>query len=169
MSDDDHNTITIAQATPVDVDALMALYDENARWLRARGIPQWEPGRFPRAEMLRRVERGEVYVAWSERAIAGMVSLLEDVDQDLWGDYPGDALYAHTLAVGRAVAGRAIGVALLDFAAGEAAMRGKVALRLDCYAGSQALNAYYQQARFTLRATVASDDYHVSLYEKQVS
>jgi len=67
--------IIIVQAQPADIDAVLGLLEDAARWLVARGIDQWRPGSFDRHDFAARIERGEVYLALSGDQPAGTLTL----------------------------------------------------------------------------------------------
>ena len=74
-----------------------------------------------------------------------------------------DALYLGSLAVARAEAGTHLGHAILDAAAEYAGNR---ELRLDCWAGSKMLCAYYAEAGFTDRGTASEADFTVRRFSR---
>lgn len=143
------DAVILAPAEGSDADALLALLEEAARWLTARGIDQWRPGIFARGPLLDEIAAGERFVARWDGVLAGTLRLCWD-DPATWGTQPPDAGYVHGLAVARTFAGRALGRALLDWAARAAADAGKTTLRLDCVAHNAPLRAYYQRAGFTV-------------------
>ena len=155
----------LARATSDDADAILAILEDAARWLVARGIDQWHPGDFLRSSLLRIIARGEVYLARCENDPAGTLTLQWE-DVPTWGVMPPDAAYVHGFAVHRAYAGLGLGRALLDWASDQAIEGGKTYLRLDCLASNPALRAYYERAGFTLRGFV--DDDQSALYERSV-
>lgn len=159
-------TFVLARATPDDANAILAILEDAARWLVARGIDQWHPGDFLRPPLLRIIARGEVYLARCADDPAGTLTLQWE-DVPTWGVMPPDAAYVHGFAVGRAYAGLGLGRALLDWAERQAIEGGKTYLRLDCLASNPALRAYYERAGFSLRGLV--DDDQSALYERRVS
>ncbi len=66
--------LAIRRATPADLDSVMALLEEAARWLRARGIDQW-PEWLPRQPVAEAIERGECYLARLDGQPAGTLLL----------------------------------------------------------------------------------------------
>jgi ribosomal protein S18 acetylase RimI-like enzyme len=83
-----------------------------------------------------------------------------------------DALYLHGLRVLRAYAGQGIGRAILRWAEGRVAARGRIYLRLDCMADNAKLRAYYEEARFRYVGEQTDEDepdWRASLYEKRVA
>ena len=116
--------IVIERATLAETDLLIAIHEEAARWLWSRGIRQWEPGTFPRDALIGCIERGEAYLARLNGGPVGM-AILQDADEYTWGERPGDALYLHGLRVLRAFAGQGLGRAILHWAEGQVAARGR--------------------------------------------
>lgn len=164
--------ISLEPATPADLPALFALYDEAARWLTAAGIAQW-PVPFPVHFLTSAIARGAQFVRRENGEIAAALSL-RDSDPKFWGDAgkDGSALYVHRLVVARAHAGNNLGGDLLAWVERRTAQVGKRALRLDCWAGNARLRQYYQDAGFTCRGEREVEEtgriYTACLFEKQV-
>jgi protein-tyrosine phosphatase len=166
-----NDEITIERATLVETDLLIAIHEDAARWLLARGIRQWKTETFPRDRLKAYIERGEAYVVRLDGASMGM-AILQDADVDTWGARPDDALYLQGLRVLRAYAGRSIGRAILRWAEEQVAARGRIYLRLDCKADNAKLRAYYEGAGFgCVGEKIDEDDpdWRASLYEKRVA
>ncbi len=159
--------VEMVRAEPSDLDAVLSILEEAARWLASRGIDQWGPGSSPRGRIKNRIGRGEVYLAVLDGRPVGNV-VLQWSDEETWGDVPDVAGYVHGLAIRREAAGRGLGRELLRWAEGRAAAAGKEYLRLDCAAGNRALNAYYERAGFAFRGRAFVWGLEVSLYEKPV-
>jgi GNAT superfamily N-acetyltransferase len=151
--------ICVRTGSSADVDGLLTLYDEAVQWLVDQGRPgQW--GSKPlsqRPELVVRLEEvtkaGELRVA-EEEGLAGTPCLLGALWLTEAPSYAPAAIepevYLEGFVVGRRYAGRGVGQVLLDAAQEEAAGRGAVQLRLDCWAGGdQALVRYYERAGFT--------------------
>jgi ribosomal protein S18 acetylase RimI-like enzyme len=145
-------TLTIRRATPTDVDAVLGLVTEAARWLAERGSDQWQyPTERHRLAIERATARGEVWVISDDTAaILATITLNGHADLEFWTaeDGPSDALYVHRMAVARAVSGQGIGSAMLDWAARQAVEAGKKWLRLDAWANNNALHDYYRSSGF---------------------
>ncbi|HEU0027906.1 MAG TPA: GNAT family N-acetyltransferase [Ktedonobacterales bacterium] len=160
---------TIERLDAADSDGLaafLAIHEEAATWLWERGIRQWRPGEFS-ATALQGVLAGggEVYLARRDGAPAGGFTLQWE-DVEVWGERPPDAGYLHALCVRRADAGTGLSAALLDYASQRVATVGRAWLRLDCWAGNNALRAYYERQGFSLYAVVEEADYYIALYER---
>jgi hypothetical protein len=68
-----------------DLPATKALLDAASQWLIARGIWQWERGYMPMETLVRRLERGELYVCLRDGEVVGTLAL-QGADPDLWGE-----------------------------------------------------------------------------------
>lgn len=134
--------LEVRRAEPADVDVIVAILSEAARWLLGRGIRQW-PHPFPRSRVEPLVCRGDFYVARIAGEPVATLALLWS-DPTFWGEQPDDAGYVHALAVRRSQAGRGLGACLLDWAEAEVVANGGEFLRLDCLAENQALRRYYE-------------------------
>lgn len=155
----------MSRAGVEDVDEIVDVLSEAARWLISRRIFQW-PDPFPRARVARLVERGEFRVARADGETVGVLALLWS-DPAFWGEQPEDAGYVHALAVRRAWGGRGVGARLLEWAEGEIGAAGRSFLRLDCMAENGALQRYYTGLGFEPRGEVEVDDFTASLYERR--
>jgi GNAT superfamily N-acetyltransferase len=161
-------TLTIRLAKPSEVDTLVAIEESASAWLRSRGIDPGQPPK-PLSEIVaQRVREGVVYLALLDGRPAGTLTLLWDLEE-LWADLPGDAAYVHGLMVHRAVAGRAVGRRMLDWAEEQARAAGKPLLRLDCDARNPALRAYYERAGFASRGEVVLSHRIASRYERRIA
>lgn len=160
--------ITIARARPGDVDALVAIEEDAAQWVRSRGLEPGVPPRPLRDIYTDRVNRNEVYLARLAGQPAAMLTL-QWADSSTWGDVPDDAAYVHGLMVRHAYAGKQIGLNLLRWAERTAAGAGRTYLRLDCNADNPPLRAYYERAGFVYRGDVALPHRTASRYEKRVT
>jgi ribosomal protein S18 acetylase RimI-like enzyme len=161
---------TIERLGEADVEGLAAfvtIHEEAAAWLWERGIRQWRPGEFTAQALYRILEcGGEVYLARRDGAAAGGFTLQWE-DAEAWGQQPPNAGYLHALCVRRADAGTGLGAALLDYAGQRVAEAGRAWLRLDCWAGNDALRAYYEGLGFQPRGvTTEEDSYEVALFER---
>jgi GNAT superfamily N-acetyltransferase len=163
----EQSDISIERATPDDVDIVLDILEEAARWLLARSIEQWVPEQFKREPLLARIAAGEVYLAWRNGTALGTLTL-QWADPRIWGEQAADASYVHGLAIRRVAGGQGVGLALLRWAEGIAAGAGKMYLRLDCMAENAALRAYYERAGFTHLRDVFGKTWGASLYEKRV-
>jgi protein-tyrosine phosphatase len=157
--------IEVSPATAADAVTIVALLDEGALWMIARGIEQWRPGMFPLAMIERRVAQGEVFMARAGDEVVGSFALHHD-DPIVWGDAPPVAFYLHNLVVRRHWSGRGIGRELLAWAERDTAARGRPLLRLDCVASNPTLCAYYARAGFADRGDVAAYGLTLRRWEK---
>ena len=148
-SDRGDGAIEFQLASPGHLDDVLAILDEAALWLRARGVVQW-PSRFEPSWVEGAIGRGETWLVRIGATTCATVTL--DAADSAWDGLPGRALYVHRMAVRRQWAG--IGAAILGWAAGVARERGLTALRLDCVASNDRLRAYYQDAGFIHRGDV---------------
>jgi GNAT superfamily N-acetyltransferase len=80
------------------------------------------------------------------------VTVDDRADPEFWtdADKPDTALYIHRMAIIRALAGREIGAAMMDWASARAADAGKRWLRLDAWARNVKLHQYYERLGFEL-------------------
>ncbi|TWF78749.1 acetyltransferase (GNAT) family protein [Pseudonocardia hierapolitana] len=132
-----------------EIADVLAVLDEVAGWLDARGVRQWPP-RFERVRVEPAVLAGETWLAVDDEHVLATVTL--DRADRLWADHPASATYVHRLAVRRVAAG--LGGRILGWAARRAAAEGCHYLRLDCVASNRRLRDYYEAAGFRHRGDV---------------
>ncbi len=157
--------LEVRRAGRGEVDEIVDVLSEAARWLLARGIRQW-PDPFPRERVAALVERGDFYVASLGGETVGTLALMW-TDPAFWGERPADAGYVHALAVRRGWAGRGLGGRLLDWAGERVAASGREYLRLDCRAENARLRRYYERLGFKPRGEVTVDDFTSALFERR--
>ena len=145
--------VDIALAGPSDLDDVLDVLNETARWLTSRGINQWVDG-FPRRLIAADISRSEVYLARRERRAVGTFTL-QGSDELFWPGATGASGYIHRIAVRREA--RGLGVELLNTAERVTAASGRKSLRLDCFAGNDALCGYYERAGFVRRGEIEVD------------
>jgi GNAT superfamily N-acetyltransferase len=147
------HTMTIERGTEADAGRLIALFDDAVAWLVARGqTGQW--GSEPFSARPKTVERVE---AW---AASGGLWFATDDGTDAGAIVLGDAhdyipptaapeLYVLVLLTASAYRGRGVGARLIAHAADLARTQGAQQLRVDCWAGVDALPAAYERLGFT--------------------
>jgi GNAT superfamily N-acetyltransferase len=144
-------SVEISLAVTADLDDVLDILHEAARWLASRGINQWRIDGFPRALVAGDISRGEVYVGRRDGRAVGTFTLMWS-DELFWPGVAGDAGYIHRIAVRREA--RGLGVELLKFAERVTASTGRKLLRLDCFSGNAALCSYYERAGFVRVADI---------------
>jgi ribosomal protein S18 acetylase RimI-like enzyme len=159
--------LEVREAWTADLDAVLSILEDAARWMVRQRIEGWTPNSFSRGRIAEIVGRGEMYLAVLAGQAVGTFAL-QWADEETWGRVPDDAGYVHGLAVRRDFAGRGLGRELLRWTENRVSLSGKKYLRLDCTAENDALNAYYRRARFDYRGRAMVRGLEVSLYEKQV-
>jgi ribosomal protein S18 acetylase RimI-like enzyme len=159
------DTLEVHPAGSEDVDEVVGILSEAARWLAARGISQW-PDPFPRDRVAALAELGDFHLARLDGETVATFALLWS-DPTFWGERPNDAGYVHALAVRRAHAGRGLGGRLLEWAEEQVADADRRYLRLDCRAENGELRRYYECHGFEPRGEVAVDDFTSALYERR--
>jgi GNAT superfamily N-acetyltransferase len=147
-------SVDIVLAVPGDIDDVLDILEDAARWLASRGINQWPTDGFPRDLVAGDIARGEVYIARSDRRALGTFTL-QWSDELFWPGANEAAGYIHRIAVRRDA--RGLGIELIKFAERVTAATGRKLLRLDCFSGNDALCAYYERAGFVRRADIEID------------
>ena len=159
--------LEVRKARTADLETVLSILEDAARWIVHQRLPGWTPGSFSRRRIAEIVGRGEMYLALLADQAVGTFAL-QWSDQETWGRVPDDAGYVRGLAVRRDFAGRGLGRELLGWTENRVFQSGKKCLRLDCTAGNDALDANYRRAGFAYRGRAMVRGLEVSLYEKRV-
>ncbi|MFF8913638.1 GNAT family N-acetyltransferase [Streptomyces sp. NPDC015032] len=176
MTDTVHRPLLrFRRAGESDVDELVRLRDEAARWQADRGIDQWLPGELGRSHFLARLDHCETWLATSG-ADARTVGAWEVWWEDpaAWGAQPPVAGYVHRLVTDRTAAPAGAGRLLLAEAERRIVSSGRDLCRLDCLADNPRLREYYEDAGYTVTGTRPAKDgdggrtYGVTLLEKRL-
>jgi GNAT superfamily N-acetyltransferase len=144
----------ITAAVSDDIDDVLDILGEAARWLASRGINQWPTDGFPREMIAGDIARGEVYIARRDCRAVGTFTLQWN-DELFWPGAIEAAGYIHRIAVRRDA--RGLGIELIKFAERATASAGREILRLDCFSGNEALCGYYERAGFVRGADIEID------------
>jgi ribosomal protein S18 acetylase RimI-like enzyme len=159
--------LVMRQARLADLDTVVSMLEEAARWMIRREIEGWTPDGFSRERIAVLIESGEIYLAVLGGWLAGTFAL-QWSDRETWGDVPDDAGYIHGLAIRREFAGKGLGREMLRRAEQMVSRSEREYLRLDCVADNMPLNEYYRRAGFAYRGRSVVRGLTVSLYEKRV-
>ncbi|MFJ4878823.1 GNAT family N-acetyltransferase [Streptomyces sp. NPDC088745] len=144
------NDLQLRPAVEADLDDLVRLRDDAARWMLARGVTgQWRPGELDGDHFRRIMKDGEVWVAQDAERIVGAWELWWE-DEDAWGPRPPTAGYVHRLMVDRSRVVPGTGRRLLRAAERRVAEAGRTWVRLDCLAGNERLTAFYVDAGYRI-------------------
>ena len=153
----------VERASPEELDEVVAVLSEAARWLRGRGIEQW-PDPYPADWVAPSIERGETYLAREGDAVAGTITLRWE-DPAFWGEQPPVAGYVHGIAVRREFVGA--GPQLLEWADEQVGATGRELVRLDCRSDNARLRRYYEELGFAHRGNATVAGFETSLYERR--
>jgi ribosomal protein S18 acetylase RimI-like enzyme len=159
--------LVVRTARPADLEAVLTMVEEAARWMVRRRIKGWTPDGISRERIATLIGDGEMYLVALAGQPAGTFAL-QWSDRDTWGDIPEDAGYVHGLAIRREFAGMGLGREMLRRAEQMVSRSEREYLRLDCVADNEALNEYYRRAGFAYRGKAVVRVLAVSLYEKRV-
>ncbi|MFJ8546285.1 GNAT family N-acetyltransferase [Streptomyces sp. NPDC093586] len=142
------NDLQFRLAEDTDLNTLVRLRDDAARWMLAQGVTgQWQPGQLGKDHFRKAMDSGEVWLAEVDGRVAGVWELWWE-DEDAWEPQPPVAGYVHRLMVDRNRAQPGTGRFLLRAAERRVAQAGRAFVRLDCLAGNARLNAYYLDAGY---------------------
>ena len=144
---------SIRRAKPIEFGLIMSLLDEAVLRLADLGLDQWQGRRYRRSDHAWvDVVGGTVFLVEHRGRLVATITVDEFADADFWrpDDDVHSALYAHRMAVTRSAAGRGLGSAMLDWAAGHAQRCGRTRLRLDAWQTNGRLHVYYKNLGFEM-------------------
>jgi len=146
-----------------DLDTILRLRDEAARWIAATGSDQWQtawPTADGQAERIAdSIAAGQTWMLRVGDDVAGTVAVDEYANPALWtpAECAEPAFYVHRLIVTRAYGGRGLGAFVLDWWGDRAAETGKRWIRVDVWTTNHRLREYYTGQHFTHVRTIHSD------------
>lgn len=147
----------VEPATSADLPAVRAAYADGRRIQREQGSTVWPE--FSDAAILAEIEGGQLFRVVDGAMLAGVFSVAHE-DPAIWGDHErGEHIYLHRIARAAGYPGRGLVDAVLAWAAARCEGLGRSGLRMDTWAGNEALIAYYGRFGFTLvdRRRIAAD------------
>ncbi len=131
-----------------DLPDIRAVYEHARTAQRARSGDVWPE--FTDDAILREIDEQRLLRVVAKDALAGVFSVADD-DAAIWGSHErGEHLYLHRIA--RAATGPAGGLvdAVLAWASERCRTLGRLGLRMDTWAGNEALIEFYGQRGFRL-------------------
>lgn len=132
--------------THSDQDALHELYEQAVQHANHVGHIDW-PSPFPSALVSELIDTEELYCFDGHETINGALRVSDQPDKRIWADYGKPALYLSKIATSDAVRGRGYleNVILPEVLSSALPNR---AVRLDCLADSEGLQALYTRLGF---------------------
>ena len=167
MTSRTYEGLEIREASLADLDVVMSMLEEAARWMVRHGIEGWTPDEISRRRIVELIGSGEMHLAVLDGRPVGTFAL-QWSDRKTWGRVPDDAGYVHGLVIERDFAGMGLGREVLRRVERMVSLAGREYLRLDCVADNEALNEYYRRAGFGYRGRAVVKELAVSLYERRV-
>jgi GNAT superfamily N-acetyltransferase len=159
----------VRRAEAPDLDTVVDILTEAARWEEREGLPHPWPIPFPAGRVEPQLAKGNVYLAENAAGDSLGTVTLQWEDAAYWGERPPDAGYVHRLAVRRAFAGRRVGVRILAWAEEETRARSREFLRLDTLVVRSRLHEYYAALGFRRVGVATVGGLDVVLLEKPVA
>lgn len=153
---------TIRQAAGADIDIILMLRAEAARWIAGTGTDQWQqPWPTPEEQLARfasSLAAGEVWLLRERGTVAGTVTMDEFADPRLWtpAERAEPAYYVHNLIIARDYGGQGLGAMVLDWCCYKAARGAKLWIRIDVWTSNTKLQRYYLEEGFRPVRTLCS-------------
>ncbi len=140
--------IQIQLATSDNLESIVSIIRQTAKWLKTKGIKQWNEN-FPLSRLEEELLNGELFVVVDpSQKVIGTLSLSQR-QAELWPDSENlTATYINRLAIFREYAGRNLGLAIINWAKEYAKQRDVGLLRLNCDKTNPFLPSFYQGCGF---------------------
>jgi GNAT superfamily N-acetyltransferase len=167
--------ITISPARPGDLETILSLRCEAARWIASTGGDQWQEAWPTPDEQSDRIAAsiaaGETWMLHDGHLVAGTVAIDEFADAQLWTqeEQSEPAYYVHRLIVPRAYAGQGLGAQVLNWCADRAARHGKRWIRVDIWTTNIGLQQYYLDHGFEHVRTLHIDYPSGALFQRRAA
>lgn len=165
-------TVTIRLASEHDMQAVLNLREEAARWLETIGSDQWQtvwPTLERQNERIRKsIVAGETSMLYSGSSLVGTVAVDEFSDPSLWtpAEQAEPAYYMHRLIIARSYAGQGLGAKILDWCCDKAARSEKEWIRVDVWTSNTRLQNYYLDRKFSHVRTLNTDYPSGALFQR---
>lgn len=157
-------------ARETEIPAIFDLYVRRVHWMDEAGICQWNRtdylSVYPQAYYREELQKRALFVLEDETGtLCGAVVLLKQDER--WADCAAQrALYVHNLVADRKAKGA--GKTILRKTESLARESGLQAVRLDCAAENETLNAWYEEQGYLPAGTCADGPYFGRLREKRI-
>lgn len=149
--------MNIQKTIPVDIDALMPIFDEARATIATLGIDQWQDGYPSRKVIETDVQKRQSYCVSIEGRICASFVLLDDgeptydrIFEGAWltGDVQ-DYIAIHRVAISVANRGQGIAPAMIAYAADMARRTGRRSLRIDTHRGNVVMRRMLEKNGFS--------------------
>jgi ribosomal protein S18 acetylase RimI-like enzyme len=136
----------IESATISDLPAIRAAYADARRIQREQGTTLWPE--FPDESIVAELDSHRLFRVTDGDVLVGVFSVAYE-DAAIWGEYErGEHIYLHRIARAAAYPGRGLVGAVLGWARARCRALGRAGLRMDTWAGNEALVAFYERQGF---------------------
>ena len=133
------------QAGPPDFDAVAALFDERASWLRERGFDQWEGGDF-RARLTKRIDQRVTWILEDDGALIGTATICRHGNSSCWTEEERavPAFYGWKMVTSVERNGEGLGQLMLRWMQDRAAQQDLEWMRWRAWRTNAGLQSYYE-------------------------
>jgi len=158
------------KAKPGEIETVLSLLRDAASWMKGRGIDHWREWLDPPEIFVKWIregfDRGQFYMVQGDGRTIGCVRMQSR--DPFWGEGEDSAGYIHSFTIDRDLAGRGIGVEVLNLIQDYFREHGKKFFRLDCGTEVKGLRAYYERFGFKPVGEVTVKGERLTLYEKPI-
>jgi len=157
--------LKIRQAMQRDIDTVVDILGEAARWLENRGMAMWQENELSPEVIAAEVNSGLFFLAEWDGEPAGTIRYQLE-DPLFWPEVKRhDSAFIHRLAVRRRFAGGDVSSALILWSISHTQKLNRRFLRLDSEVFRPRLRAIYERIGFRFHSYKQVGPYHVARYE----
>ncbi|NCC67548.1 MAG: GNAT family N-acetyltransferase [Clostridia bacterium] len=157
--------MAVRAAKKSDLDSIMAIIEDARRFMREKGVNQWQNGRPGRELFESDIEADSCFVCAEGDAIAGVISIFSADEPSYCVVYDGKWLthglpYAvfHRFAVSDEYRGKGIAAKLLSFSENYAKVCGMKSIRGDTHRDNMSMRGLLQKCGYNLCGTIHIDE-----------
>lgn len=154
----------IRKSEPKDLSALMGIFEEARKTIRALGINQWQNG-YPNPEVISEdMEKDQSYVVTAEGRAVATFAMLTDGEPTYDAIFGGawrisdaartDYIALHRVAISVACRGQGISTKIIRYAEACARALGRRSIRIDTHEGNLPMRRMLEKHGFTHCGTI---------------
>jgi len=153
-----NSDVVISRASEEEINKLIEIWLEKAKWLIENKIPMWDPTQFSRERLIEKYNKPEYYVCRNKKEIIGGFILIE-YDERYWKDHIQDkAYYFHKFVVRSEYKAQGYSGYILEWVKKYGKEMGKDFIRLDYNEERTYLKEMYTRHGFVTKDIVKNDD-----------
>lgn len=150
----------IRQATPDDIDAIMAVFAQARAAIAVLGIDQWQDG-YPAVDVIEDdMQKGVAYVLCEGKRVQGYFAMFTDPEptyQTIYGGawlHDGAYMTVHRVAMSDALRGKGGAAEAIAYVIARALRAGLASVRIDTHEGNLRMRKFLEKQEFCACGTI---------------